>query len=71
MESSVAAHQAREAGTIAGAFRVTAAQRADEPAVRDRHGTLELTWGELRERVDALAGGLSALGRPSAARPSR
>src|SRR3954470_23081458 len=62
METSVAARQAREAGTIAEAFRITAAQRADELAVRDRHGTLELTWGELLTRVDALAGGLAALG---------
>ena len=62
METSVASRQAREAGTIAEALRITAAQRADQPAVRDRHGTLELTWSELLERVDALAGGLSALG---------
>jgi long-subunit acyl-CoA synthetase (AMP-forming) len=62
MESSVAPREARHAGTIAGAFRVTADQLADEIAVRDRHGKVELTWRALRERVDALAGGLSALG---------
>ena len=62
MESSVAPREAREAGTIAGAFRVTADQRAGEVAVRDRQGNVEWTWSTLRERVDALAGGLSALG---------
>ena len=62
METSVASRQAREAGTIAEAFRITAAQRADEPAVRDRHGTLELTWGELRDARRR------ARGRPARAR---
>ncbi len=62
MESSVAPREAREAGTIAGAFRITASQRGDEIAVRDRHGNVEWTWRELQGRVDALAGGLRALG---------
>ena len=62
MESSVAPAEAREAGTIAAAFRVTASQRPDEIAVRDRHGNVEWTWSELQARVDALAGGLRALG---------
>ncbi len=62
MESSVAPRDARDAGTIAGAFRVTAGQHGDEIAVRDRNGTVELTWNALRDRVDALAGGLRALG---------
>ena len=70
METSVAARQAREAGTIAEAFRIAAAQRSTELAVRDRHGKLEPTWGDLLERVDALAGGL-ARSASSAARPSR
>ena len=48
------------------AFRITAAQRAGRVAVRTRtrDDEVTLTWGELRERVDALAGGLR---RPRAA----
>ena len=51
-----------EASTIAQAFRNTAAERADEVAIRTRQDAFTITWGELRERVDALAGGLAKLG---------
>ncbi len=51
-----------DAATIAEAFRITAAQREGEVAVRTKDDEVSLTWGELRERVDALAGGLSGLG---------
>ena len=51
-----------EATTIAEAFRNTAAERADEVAIRTRQDAFTITWGELRERVDALAGGLAKLG---------
>ncbi len=44
------------------AFRITAAERADEVAIRTKEDAFTITWGELRERVDALAGGLAALG---------
>src|SRR5580693_9613871 len=50
------------ATTIAEAFRITAAERADEVAIRTRQDAFTITWGELRERVDALAGGLAKLG---------
>jgi long-subunit acyl-CoA synthetase (AMP-forming) len=50
------------APTLAHAFRVTAAARADEVAIRTKDDAFTITWGELRERVDALAGGLSRLG---------
>jgi long-chain acyl-CoA synthetase len=53
---------AAEAGTVAAAFRVTAAARADEVAIRTKGDAFTITWGELRERVDALAGGLAELG---------
>src|SRR5271165_2158592 len=53
---------AAEATTIAEAFRITAAERADEVAIRTRADEFTITWGELRERVDALAGGLAKLG---------
>jgi long-subunit acyl-CoA synthetase (AMP-forming) len=51
-----------EASTIAEAIRNTAAERADEVAIRTRQDAFTITWGELRERVDALAGGLAKLG---------
>src|SRR6185312_10220743 len=50
------------AATIAEAFRITAAERAGEVAIRTKEDAFTITWGELRERVDALAGGLHGLG---------
>jgi long-chain acyl-CoA synthetase len=50
------------AATIAEAFRITAAERAEEVAIRTKQDAFTITWGELRERVDALAGGLAKLG---------
>jgi long-chain acyl-CoA synthetase len=50
------------AQTVAEAFRTTAAQRADDVAIRTKDDAFTITWGELRERVDALAGGLAKLG---------
>ena len=48
--------------TMAEAFRATAAQRSDEVAIRTKGDAFTITWGELRKRVDALAGGLAKLG---------
>jgi long-chain acyl-CoA synthetase len=62
MESSTATRKATEAGTFAEAFRITAANRAGEVFVRTKGDDVAWTWGELRERVDALAGGLAKLG---------
>jgi long-subunit acyl-CoA synthetase (AMP-forming) len=62
MESTTPARRAVEAATLAHAFRITAADRADALAIRTRGDEVAWTWGELRERVDALAGGLAALG---------
>ncbi len=53
---------AAEATTIAEAFRITAAERAGEVAIRTKGDAFTITWGELRERVDDLAGGLAKLG---------
>src|ERR1039458_1731332 len=53
---------AREAPTVAKAFRITAAERADDVAIRTKGDAFTITWGELLERVDALAGGLAKLG---------
>ncbi len=50
------------AATMAQAFRMTAAERAGEVAIRTKGDEFSITWGELRERVDALAGGLAKLG---------
>ena len=48
--------------TIAEAFRITAEDHPDRVAVRTKDDEVSLTWGELRDRVDALAGGLAKLG---------
>src|SRR3954451_7568109 len=56
------ASRATTATTLAEAFRITAEDYADRVAVRTKEDEVSLTWGELRERVDALAGGLAALG---------
>ncbi len=53
---------AASAATIAEAFRITAAERAEEIAIRTKDDAFTITWGELRDRVDALAAGLHALG---------
>src|SRR5437867_3925043 len=62
MESGTAARRAIDAGTFAEAFRITAANRESEVFVRTKGDAVTLTWGEMRERVDALAGGLAKLG---------
>lgn len=62
MESSTAPERGVDAATIAQAFRITAAQRADDVAVRTKGDEVAWTWAELRERVDRLAGGLHDLG---------
>ena len=51
-----------EAETVAEAFRITAAERADQVAIRTKADAFTITWGELLARVDALAGGLAKLG---------
>jgi long-chain acyl-CoA synthetase len=62
VESSTAPKRGVDAATIAEAFRLTAAQRAGEVAVRTKDDETAWTWAQLRERVDALAAGLHALG---------
>jgi long-chain acyl-CoA synthetase len=56
------ATRATTASTIAEAFRLTAEDFGDRVAVRTKDDEVSLTWSELRERVDALAGGLAELG---------
>jgi long-chain acyl-CoA synthetase len=62
MQETTRARDAVGAATIAEAFRITSAVRADEVAVRTKGDEVAWTWAQLRERVDAVAGGLAALG---------
>ncbi|HEU4975653.1 MAG TPA: AMP-dependent synthetase/ligase [Baekduia sp.] len=60
--STTAPRRGVEAATVAEAFRLTAERHRDAVAVRTKDDEIAWTWGELRERVDALAAGLAALG---------
>jgi long-chain acyl-CoA synthetase len=51
-----------EASTVTEALRRTAAEHPDLVAFRTRDDSVSLTWARFSERVDALAGGLAALG---------
>jgi long-subunit acyl-CoA synthetase (AMP-forming) len=62
MESSTTERRAVGAATIAEAFRLTAEEREGLVALRTRGDEQSWTWGQLRDRVDALAGGLTTLG---------
>jgi long-chain acyl-CoA synthetase len=65
MESTTitpAAEPATEAPTVTEALRRTAASNPDIVAVRLPDDSVSLTWAELLERVDAVAGGLAKLG---------
>ncbi len=53
---------AANAATIAEAFRITAAERESDVAIRTKDDAYTITWGSLRDRADALAAGLHALG---------
>ena len=64
MESSPIASGARavEAATVTEALRRTAAGHPDGPALRTVDDSVCLTWREVLERVEAIAGGLARLG---------
>ena len=62
MEETTRPRDAVGAATIAEAFRLISVNRADEVAVRTKGDEVAWTSAQLRERVDALAGGLVALG---------
>ena len=66
METSAATHVDAEnkldASTVIEAFHQVVERYPDVTAVRTRDGSTELTFSQLRERVDALAGGLAGLG---------
>src|SRR5919112_6026929 len=50
------------AQTMTEAFRLTVEDHPDRVAVRTKDDEVSLTWAQLRDRVDALAGGLARLG---------
>src|SRR3954454_15766305 len=56
------ARRALGASTMAEAFRLTVEDVPDRVAVRTKDDEVSLTWSQLRDRVDALAGGLHRLG---------
>src|SRR5215216_2288335 len=60
--AAAASSRAVGAATIAEAFRITAEDHPDRVAVRTKDDEVSLTWSELRDRVDAFARGLHALG---------
>jgi long-subunit acyl-CoA synthetase (AMP-forming) len=59
---TAAAGPATEAPTLTEALRRTAANNPGIVAVRLPDDSASLTWAELQERVDAVAGGLAKLG---------
>jgi long-subunit acyl-CoA synthetase (AMP-forming) len=50
------------ATTIAEAFRQTVERKPDQVAIRTKGDEFTITWAQLRDRVNALAGGLAHLG---------
>ena len=56
------AGRAVDASTVTEALRRTAAEHPDLVAFRTRDDGVSLTWAQFAERVEALAGGLAALG---------
>jgi long-chain acyl-CoA synthetase len=64
MESAIVQETPRavDAATLGEALRRTAAAHPNLVAVRTLDDAVSLTWAQLRERVDALAGGLAGLG---------
>ncbi len=65
MESSTitqVAGRAVDAPTVTEALRRTAANHPEIVAVRSADDSVSLTWSQLLERVEALAGGLAKLG---------
>jgi long-subunit acyl-CoA synthetase (AMP-forming) len=59
---TAAAGRAVDAPTVTEALRRTAANNPDIIAVRLPDDSVSLTWAEMLERVDAVAGGLAKLG---------
>jgi long-subunit acyl-CoA synthetase (AMP-forming) len=60
--TAVEARRSLGAQTMPEAFRLTVEDHPDRVAVRTKDDEVSLTWSQLRDRVDALAGGLAQLG---------
>src|SRR3954469_22467846 len=63
-EDTIAAPARRSLGarTMTEAFRLTVEDHPGRVALRTKDDEVTLTWAQLRDRVDALAGGLAGLG---------
>ena len=55
-------YRALEQPTLCGAFQVTASENPDRVALRAKGDEFSMSWGEYRDKVKALAGGLAGLG---------
>ena len=62
LPTAVKARRSLGAQTMTEAFRLTVEDHPDRVAVRTNDDAVSLTWAQLRDRVDALAGGLARLG---------
>ena len=62
MTSERVVYAAMDAPTLAAAFRATAAENADQTWVKNRDGSVLITWGDGLQRADRIAGGLRGLG---------
>ena len=62
MTSERVVYAAMDAPTLAAAFRTTAAENADQTWVKNRDGSVLITWGDGLQRADRIAGGLRSLG---------
>jgi long-chain acyl-CoA synthetase len=60
--TTAAPRRALGARTMTEAFRMTVEDHPDRVAIRTKDDEVSLTWAQLRDRVDALAGGLAKLG---------
>jgi len=55
-------YAAMSAPTLAAAFRITASENGGETWVKNRDGSVVISWDDGLERVDRIAGGLRKLG---------
>ena len=62
MQSSTSERRAIDASSIAEAFRITVSQRPEQVFLRTKDDEVSLTYAQSLARIDAIAGGLAALG---------
>jgi long-subunit acyl-CoA synthetase (AMP-forming) len=61
-ERTAGIKRALAAVTLCEAFQTTAAENAEQVALRTPGGAVSITWGEYSERVRSIAAGLASLG---------